>query len=142
MFKILSTCKGGPGYTYCKTEPPHPNQYSTGLYPLHRVVMENSLGRLLGRDEIVHHKDENKQNNAIENLEVMTVAEHGKHHAPTVDKVPVTCPCGKTFEVRPSYYRSKIKNNKKMLCCSRSCSGRYNHRSLSKESVQSTQSTP
>jgi hypothetical protein len=46
----------------------------------HRVVMERYLKRSLNRDEIVHHRDGDKTNNAIENLEVMTRAAHGKHH--------------------------------------------------------------
>ena len=42
--------------------------------------MESILGRPLRPDEIVHHKDENKKNNAPENLQLMTRAEHFKHH--------------------------------------------------------------
>lgn len=42
----------------------------------HRVVMENHLGRLLEDWEIVHHIDENKKNNSIENLKVMTRSQH------------------------------------------------------------------
>lgn len=48
----------------------------------HRVVMEAHLGRKLTRNEIVHHKDGNKKNNAIDNLEVMTQSEHIRLHAP------------------------------------------------------------
>jgi hypothetical protein len=46
----------------------------------HRVVMEQVLGRPLESHEIVHHKDGDKRNNAPENLEIMTRAQHYKHH--------------------------------------------------------------
>jgi hypothetical protein len=46
----------------------------------HRYVMEQHLGRELRSDEIVHHKDGDKLNNDISNLEIMTRAEHARHH--------------------------------------------------------------
>lgn len=46
----------------------------------HRYVMEQHLGRKLRSDEIVHHRDENKLNNDISNLEVMDRAQHAYHH--------------------------------------------------------------
>ena len=46
----------------------------------HRLVMEKYLGRPLRSDEIVHHKDGNKQNNDISNLEIVTRAEHINIH--------------------------------------------------------------
>lgn len=47
----------------------------------HRLVMERHLGRKLLPGEVVHHKDRNKSNNCIDNLQVMTRREHGKEHA-------------------------------------------------------------
>ena len=46
----------------------------------HRIIMEKELGRELNSDEIVHHIDENKKNNSIDNLVVLTRAEHAKIH--------------------------------------------------------------
>lgn len=46
----------------------------------HRYVMEQHLSRKLRSDEIIHHKDGNKMNNDISNLEIMTRAEHARHH--------------------------------------------------------------
>jgi hypothetical protein len=48
----------------------------------HRKIMQDHLGRLLSPEEIVHHKDGNKQNNEISNLELMTQNQHARHHAP------------------------------------------------------------
>jgi hypothetical protein len=46
----------------------------------HRRVMEQKLQRKLLSSEIVHHKDEDKKNNHPDNLELMTRAEHIRHH--------------------------------------------------------------
>ncbi len=120
-FKITSTCKGGP-YVFCRTEPPHPNRNSSGLYRLHRVVMENSLGRLLKPHEVVHHKDEDGHNNSIDNLELHTRASHSREHNKPKPPVKVKCPrCGKRFEMLTSDYEFKRKTNKTGVYCSRSC---------------------
>ena len=46
----------------------------------HRYIMEQYLGRKLTRDEVVHHKDGNKANNDIENLELTSLSEHTRQH--------------------------------------------------------------
>jgi hypothetical protein len=46
----------------------------------HRVVLEQHLGRRLRSSEIVHHRDEDKQNNSLANFEILTRAEHGRRH--------------------------------------------------------------
>ena len=46
-----------------------------------RRIMEEYLGRILLREEKVHHKDGSRDNDAIENLEVMLKSEHMSLHA-------------------------------------------------------------
>ena len=47
----------------------------------HRMIMEQHIGRELKDDEIVHHKDGNKINNDINNLEIISKKDHAKMHA-------------------------------------------------------------
>lgn len=46
----------------------------------HRLIMEQTIGRKLSRYEVVHHKNGDRKDNRIENLEVMSLAEHGRMH--------------------------------------------------------------
>ena len=61
---------------------------------VHRLVMEEILGRKLEPWEIVHHKDENKLNCEPWNLELTTRPDHTRHHKlgqklskETIDKI-------------------------------------------------------
>ena len=49
--------------------------------PKHRIIAEQRLGRKLSFNEIVHHIDQNKKNNAPSNLRIETRLEHNmKRH--------------------------------------------------------------
>lgn len=47
----------------------------------HVVIMEQHIGRKLSKDEVVHHINGVKTDNRIENLKLMTNAEHSSLHA-------------------------------------------------------------
>ena len=56
------------GYIQVKAPPGHPNANSRGMMFEHRLVMEQTLGRYLLPDEVVHHIDQDKSNNDPNNL--------------------------------------------------------------------------
>jgi hypothetical protein len=71
------------GYGYVKIlSPEHPYRDSRNYVKEHRLVMEKHLGRYLNQNELVHHRDENKQNNKLENLELITRSAHQNLHNP------------------------------------------------------------
>ena len=49
----------------------HPFANKRGYYPLHRLLMEEKLGRFLKKDEVVHHINGLRHDNELENLEVI-----------------------------------------------------------------------
>lgn len=95
--------------------PAHPNCWQNGCVYLHRLKMENKLGRYLRPEEIVHHKDENRGNNRITNLELTDSSEHRVEHAVRKGASPrivVTCPTCK------EEFKQRVKDQK---YCSREC---------------------
>lgn len=83
--------------------------------------------KYLRRDVEVHHRNEVKGDNRIENLHPMTKAEHARHHESFADVVKqrqvdrqiwdagvasqahlCRCGCGKAIDVRPHHYHQGI----------------------------------
>jgi hypothetical protein len=69
--------RNGYVYVYC---PSHPHSSADGYVMEHRLVMESYIGRYLDKDEAVHHKNGKRNDNRIENLQLMTCKEHASYH--------------------------------------------------------------
>ena len=59
----------------------HPFRYGRLMIPEHIAIMEKHLGRRLSKEEVVHHRNGNRQDNRVSNLEIMKRSEHCSLHA-------------------------------------------------------------
>lgn len=92
----------------------------------HRKIMEEHLGRKLKTNEIVHHIDENKGNNKIENLKLMSREKHASYHAKDEPKIVLNCSiCGQEYFWPVRFYKKAIKKEQKRFMCSKKCVGQF-----------------
>ena len=87
----------------------HPLANSSGWGYLHRHKLSLKLGRWISSYEHVHHKDGNKLNNNLNNLELITISEHAAKHAiaKASKKIKKVCPRCNTI-----FYTLEKKNKK------------------------------
>jgi len=67
------------GYVFVR-QPLHPLARGNGYVAEHRLVMEEILGRILERCEVVHHINGIKSDNRPDNLIVLTHQTHAAEH--------------------------------------------------------------
>lgn len=67
------------GYVKIAGHYEHPRNHQGRVFE-HILIMEECLGRYLKQNEVVHHINGNKQDNRLENLEVMTRSQHKSMH--------------------------------------------------------------
>jgi len=111
--------------------PDHPRAMANGYVYEHILVSEIKLGRPLLPGEIVHHKDENRQNNAEENLIITgSIGEHKLNHRVRQDlrlpgevnpKIFCECGCGEKFlkydeNGRPRRYTNRKEPSGQKVC--------------------------
>lgn len=91
----------------------------------HRAVMEQYLGRKLESWEHVHHKGEtfpihsieNRQENRVENFQLITNLEHARLGEHPRKRIQITChQCGKEFETWPHKSRQVNETYNRKYC--------------------------
>ena len=98
------------GYVLIKL-PNHPRANNSGYVREHRLVMEFFLGRYLKPKELVHHINGIKNDNHIENLQLVSHAEHQRverigNKYPRKTTHILTCEsCNNTFHRSQSYVK-------------------------------------
>lgn len=72
----------------------HPFAKKSGYVLEHRLTMEKNLRRYLRKNEIIHHKNGKKDDNRIENLEIVVTRGGTQHYG------EIQCPfCNKEFKI-------------------------------------------
>lgn len=107
------------GYALVK-KPRHPKAMRGGWYWQHILIVEEHIGRYLKEYESVHHINEIKTDNRIENLFVCHRDEHDKAHGMKTVSLYRMNPnwvgkqceaCGKTFYGSPSVMKKRKRCN-------------------------------
>lgn len=112
------------GYLMCRV------QYSDGeikMITYQKYVYESKFGKL-PEGYVVHHKDENKNNYDINNLEVKSNSQHAKEHGQKGGelKIKFVCPmCKRPAEKNFNDVEANRKKGKDGPFCSRTCGSRY-----------------
>lgn len=125
MWNIQKTVSKGD-YIYAVI-PEHPKATKNHYVLMHRAIMENYLGRILEDNEVVHHKDHNKKNNSIDNLELLTITTHNELHSKERGRkiLKLKCPwCGKEFVRYKSLTHLQKPSKYNCTCCCNSCRGK------------------
>lgn len=97
-----------------------------------RYLMSVSEKRILEKDEHVDHIDNDKTNDVLGNLQILSIIENNQKsrefHNVKAKYIELICPvCGSKFERRFNNITTKIKNGK-TPCCSRKCGGIHSHK--------------
>jgi hypothetical protein len=92
-----------------------------------RYLMQKELGRSLTKDETVDHIDGNVENDKIENLQILSLADNIRKEMLTYVPKFITRYCGFCgIEVKRT--KSKFKTRKTgLVFCSKECNGKVNH---------------
>lgn len=111
-------------YILVKAPDEYPGKKYRGMYIYeHRLVWWLKTGNLVPSGHVIHHRDHNKHNNDINNLELISDKEHKIEHAkdnPVVLCSTICNNCNIRFILPVRSFKSRIKYSNNLYCC-RSC---------------------
>lgn len=91
------------------SDPLYPMAHKDGYIFEHRLIMARHLGKVLDRSEEVHHKNRDKKDNRIENLELLSK----KDHSSTLKEVNRLTKRIKELEIENEQLREELKQQHK-----------------------------
>jgi predicted RNA-binding Zn-ribbon protein involved in translation (DUF1610 family) len=128
--------KNGP-YELVIAPDDYPGKRYRGRYCYeHHLVWWRAGKSLPAQDEVVHHKNNNKRDNRLENLKITKRGIHSCRHTKSRGRVLVRfrCPsCGVEF-IRPKW-KSQISKGGKITFCSRQCTGKFGFSGACREKI-------
>jgi HNH endonuclease len=116
--------RNGP-YELVIAPPGYPGMKYRGRYCYeHTLVWWQNTGEIPGPGEVLHHRDENKRNNAFDNLAKKTVGEHTAEHSRARIQVPVTVKCSwclSDIQILGRVFKTKTKQGQHRFYCNHRC---------------------
>jgi hypothetical protein len=131
MEKMYGPYEGQRGRRHVIFYDPETGKRRTQSYA--RFLMEQHLGRELGRDEHVDHINEDCTDDRIENLQVLSPGDNSRKHVVAAGKSKrmksFNCPvCGSGFSIpRRRWLDNQVRQGKAGPYCSKSCAAKAHH---------------
>lgn len=97
----------------------------------HHLVWWKNKGQLVPKGFVLHHKNEDKRDNRLRNLELKARSDHAKDHARPKTMVDLVCAwCGTGFQREARVARWKQRKGQEHFFCCRE----HQHKFLTKDS--------
>ena len=108
--------RNGP-YELVKAPANFPGKKYRGKYCYeHQLVYWKHTGVVPKRNELIHHKDDNKRHNVFSNLDLKTKSNHSKGHA-VLSNITTVCKfCNKTLVLKGNDFNKRSKNRMGVFC--------------------------